>query len=107
MQLLRLLICSVFATGLLATGACDRDPSSAWANGIYRDYRGLDGCGFLIELDKANDSVPSHFLEPINPGSFGVPVSDGLKIRVKYRLLRSASVCMKGQVAEITDIRRR
>lgn len=107
MQLLRLLICSVFATGLLATGACDRDPSSAWANGIYRDYRGLDGCVFLIELDKANDSVSSRFLEPINPGSFGVPVSDGLKIRVKYRLLRSASVCMKGQVAEITDIRRR
>ena len=107
MQLLRLLICSVFATGLLATGACDRDPSSAWANGIYRDYRGLDGCGFLIELDKANDSVPSRFLEPINPGSFGVTVSDGLKIRVKYRLLRSASVCMKGQVAEIKDIRRR
>lgn len=92
---------------LLATGACDRDPSSGWANGIYRDYRGLDGRGFLIELDKANDSVPSRFLEPINPGSFGVPASDGLNIRVKYRLLRSASVCMKGQVAEITDIRRR
>jgi hypothetical protein len=107
MKQLRLLFCTVFATGLLAIGACDRDQSSGWVNGIYRDYRGLDGCGFLIELDRANDSVPSRFLEPINPGSFGVPVSDGLKIRVKYRLLRSASVCMKGQVAEITDIRKR
>lgn len=107
MRRLRLLLSTALALGLLATGSCDRDQSSAWVNGVYRDYRGLDGCGFLIELEKSNDSVPSRFLEPINPGSFAVPVSDGLKIRVKYRLLRSASVCMKGQVAEITDIRKR
>lgn len=78
-----------------------------WVNGVYRDYRNLDGCGYLIELEKGNDSVPGRFLEPVNAGAFGVEAADGLKVRLKYRLLRSASVCMKGQVAEIAALRRR
>lgn len=107
MRRLRLLLSTVAAMGLLAAGGCDRDQPAGWVNGVYRDYRNLDGCGFLIELDASSDSVPGRFLEPVNPGSFGVPAGDGTKVRLKYRLLRSASVCMKGQVAEITDLRRR
>jgi hypothetical protein len=107
---MRALILSLYAglLGLLLSlAACEQESAAGWTEGVYRDYRNLDGCGFLIELEKGNDSVPGRFLEPVNAGSYGVEAAEGVKVRLKYRLLRSASVCMKGQVAEITALRRR
>ena len=66
--------------------------------GTVRDYTGLDGCGFVIELDYGP------ILEPVivdTPFVF----KDYQRVRLSYNELPDmASICMVGIIAEITCI---
>ena len=75
------------------------EPQECVHTGTVRDYTGLDGCHFIIELD----SGPK--LEPVRlPYSF--EFYDGQRVAVGYQpLLDAASICMVGILADITCIR--
>jgi len=64
--------------------------------GTVKDYTGLDGCGFIIELDNGTK------LQPINP-SF--PFINNQRIVLTYTPLSGiATICMAGQPAHINEI---
>jgi|JI102314A2RNA_FD_contig_41_2026374_length_975_multi_2_in_0_out_0_2 hypothetical protein len=64
----------------------------------FRDYRGLDGCIWVIELTDGTR------LEPINLGDFDIVPADGKKIDIAYTPVSYASICMVGEIVEITAI---
>ena len=65
----------------------------------FRDYRGLDGCIWVIELTDGTR------LEPINLGDFDIVPADGKKIDIAYTTAPSyLSICMAGEIVEITAI---
>lgn len=64
----------------------------------FRDYRGLDGCIWVIELSDGTR------LEPINLGDFDIVPTDGKKIEVAYTTAPYLSICMVGEMVEITAI---
>jgi hypothetical protein len=71
--------------------------------GTIRDFTGLDGCGLVIQLDNKT-------LEPINLSDFSSNVSliDGQKVWVKYQAVSGmASICMVGEIVEITGLEER
>lgn len=64
--------------------------------GTAKNYKGLDGCGFVIELDNGTK------LEPINP-SF--PFRDDQRVALAYTPLSDVvTTCMVGQPAKIDEI---
>lgn len=76
-----------------------------------RNLRGLDGCGFVLELDNGEK------LEPVyNYGFCGTPplpapviddvqFLDGKRVSIAYKELKDrGSICMVGKVVEITCI---
>jgi hypothetical protein len=91
----------------LATLQCDRPLAalgcgpSTTVSAVVRDLNGLDGCGFVLELPGANGPT---YLEPVNlPASFQ---ADGAKVQVSYRTVSDlASICMVGDIVDITAIK--
>jgi hypothetical protein len=77
-----------------------------------RDYRGLDGCGYVLEL---NDGT---ILESVSLIVCGPPPQsimtlddpllnyhiDGLKVLIDYENYAGGSVCMVGELVRITCI---
>jgi hypothetical protein len=76
-----------------------------------RDLTGLDGCGFVFELEDGTR------LEPLRIGYCGTPplpkeitndplynfvFVNGKKVKIGYERLESPSICMVGQVVKIT-----
>lgn len=68
-----------------------------------KDLTGLDGCGFVIELENGER------IEPINYDDFDVELKDGEKIWVSYHLtpFLIGSVCMVGDIVEIDCMTKR
>ncbi|MFO7656350.1 MAG: PKD domain-containing protein [Bacteroidales bacterium] len=67
--------------------------------GTVKDYTGLDGCGFLIELDNGTR------LEPILTDTTFI-FRDKQRVKVSYVERHDlASICMAGTIAEITCIK--
>lgn len=65
------------------------------------DMRGLDGCQFNIRLDKSGE-----MLEPTNLDSYPVFRINNKRVKLHYKELPNmASICMVGQVVEITCIK--
>lgn len=96
----RILSFSLFILLLLCIPACEGDqhPGLIESKGIVRDYTGLDGCGYIIELPDGER------LEPFYIDS-SVVLFDGQHILVKYSLLSDhASICMVGNPARIYSI---
>ncbi len=88
-------VCSVelkdFFTGANQPGECN-------LTGIVRDYTGLDGCKYLIELDDGTR------LEPILKDT-GFYFRDNQRVRLSYiERPDLMSICMAGIIAEITCI---
>ena len=66
--------------------------------GTVKDYTGLDGCSYIIELDIG---------EKIEPVLIDTPFvfRDNQRVKLSYReLTEGASICMVGKLAEITCI---
>lgn len=67
--------------------------------GIIRDYTGLDGCGFVIEL--TNGQV----LEPVSVDDSTFVFEDGKNIALSYHEETGyGSICMVGEIVHITCI---
>jgi len=75
------------------------EPQACIHTGTVRDYTGLDGCHFIIELDNGPKLEPVHLPYPFE-------FYDGQRVAVGYQpLLDAASICMVGILADITCIR--
>jgi hypothetical protein len=86
-------------------------PNACGTMATIRDLRGLDGCGFVLELDNGER------LEPVYDSGFcgtpplpapiieNVSFADGKRVSIAYKVLPDrASICMTGKIVEITCI---
>jgi len=97
-----IIICALLS--LIFLSSCTKDDSLI--KGTLKDYTGLDGCGWVIVLDKTeNDGTTK--LEPTNLGDFGVTMTDGQKVKLTYTDVNAASVCMVGKVVKLQSIQNR
>ena len=73
----------------------DRDcPGSV--KGVMHNYTGLDGCGWVIEI---NGSI----YEPTNINDFNANfLVEGKQVNVIYEEIQAASICMVGQTITIS-----
>jgi hypothetical protein len=80
-----------------------------------RDLTGLDGCGFVFELEDGRRLEPQHGLaycgtpplpkEVTENPLYGFDWADGKKVKIGYKKCTDCgSYCMTGQVVKITCI---
>jgi len=84
---------------VLSFGSCTsgkKVTASCAVEGILRDMTGLDGCGFLIELDNGTK------LNPVEYTVKSFNFEDGQRIRFAYEEVDMMNVCMAGQTVRIT-----
>jgi hypothetical protein len=90
----------LFFALLIALGACTSPKNSCDSTAekaTLEDFTGLDGCGYLIVLKDGTR------LEPINLNSQTVAPADGKKVWLTYTTAKNtASICMVGEIVEIT-----
>ena len=84
---------------VFAAGSC-KDTDDICPNGqtaTLKDLTGLDGCGFVIQLQDGT------LLEPINLNEFVTAPVDGQTVQVEYdTVLACISICMTGNMVQIT-----
>jgi hypothetical protein len=67
--------------------------------GTIKDFKGLDGCGFMIVLENGNK------LQPIKYSSENLEIKDGQKIKFSYKeITNQVGICMAGKMVEVTCI---
>ena len=83
--------------------ACAKNKCSDSVKGELKDLSGLDGCGFVIELENGNK------LEPLNLSDFNIALNDGKKVWISYHLTTNmiATACMVVDIIEIDSITNR
>lgn len=89
-----------------------KDPCSTSA--IVKDLTGLDGCGYVFELNDGTILEPS--FTPLFCGTpplpkevtedplYGFQFEDGKKVLISYEPVEGASICMAGQMVKVTCI---
>lgn len=108
---MKTLIITLFAVVLLS---CENESvGDCTVPATVRDLTGLDGCGFVLELEDGSR------LEPLRVFRCGTPplakeeaddpllnfeMHDGQKVRISYTETESPSICMVGPVVKITCI---
>ncbi|AYA35952.1 hypothetical protein D3Y59_02120 [Hymenobacter oligotrophus] len=65
-----------------------------------RDLKGLDGCGYVLELPDGKRLEPSGKLWQ------DLAKQDGAKVKVSYEPEPRASICMVGETVKVTCLRR-
>jgi hypothetical protein len=92
-----------FLFSILFFVACDDDKGGVQpdvSEGIVRDYTGLDGCGYIIEMDNGEK------LEPVEMTDTSFHFYDGQHVEVWYTELTDVgSFCMAGKIVRIDSIR--
>jgi hypothetical protein len=95
----------IFSISLIALLllACNKNKCADSVKAELKDLSGLDGCGFVIELENGNK------LEPLNLSDFDINLNDGKKVWVSYHLTTNmiATACMVGDIIEIDCITKR
>jgi hypothetical protein len=94
----------VVLLNLVLTG-CEDPLLSTKDDGVMKDLTGLDGCGWVIELD--SDAESPERLEPINLNDFDLEPVDGMKVKISYHESNSGSICMVGKIIELTKIKKK
>lgn len=92
----------IFTILLISFPSCEKvNPTGLGeVEGIVRDYTGLDGCGFIIEL------VNGDKLEPVEVVDTNFVFMDGQRVLVTYtELTNLSSICMVGIMVRIETIR--
>ncbi|MEN8122384.1 MAG: hypothetical protein ABFS35_18710 [Bacteroidota bacterium] len=83
--------------------SCDiyeMDKSNDFHTGILKNFTGLDGCGWIIQLSDSSK------LEPINLDEFKIDLEEGKKVEIKYHERNDlGSICMVGKIVEIDSIK--
>lgn len=78
------------------------DSTSTCDHGVEATLKilNLDGCNWVLELPDGKR------LEPLNIESFfnesNIPRTTGVKVKVEYRVTKSASICMVGETVTVT-----
>lgn len=99
---MKLRIHILFILTILIFQACGNvDPIlKGEVEGIVKDYTGLDGCGFIIELENGDK------LEPVRIADSNFVFHDGQKVIFTYTELKDVgSFCMVGKIVQIESIR--
>lgn len=95
-------ITPVLCAGLIALSlsSCNKNICSDSVKAELKDLTGLDGCGFVIELENGDR------LEPLNLSDFDIDLKDGRRVWVSYHLTENfiGSLCMVGDLVEIDCI---
>jgi hypothetical protein len=69
---------------------------------VLRDSSGLDGCGFLLQLNLGDEF---RTLEPINLSDFDIQPVDGLEVCGEFIVRPDlASICQVGEIVELTSL---
>ena len=106
---------------LLAVSACQEDDLAAECTTLatVRDLTGLDGCGWVLELEDGKRLEPYLPIigycgtPPLDPETeaamkrnsvwYDAHPQDGMKVRIAYEVLPDqVSTCMVGPVVEVT-----
>ena len=83
--------------------SCKKPFFASKDEGILKDFSGLAGCGWVIELDSSSDEMIR--FELTNLSDFDIEPRDGMSVKFKYRELDQASNCMIGSKIELTRIK--
>jgi len=67
-------------------------------SGTLRDYTGLDGCTWVIQMPDGS------LLEPVNLGEFNIALTDNAPIVFTCDTVPLGSICMVGPVIQITSV---
>ena len=103
MQILMRSYITVVSAILLFTLACNDKvaPGDIYQTGTIRDYTGLDGCTFIIELDSGEK------LEPVNLNDFLESPKDGQTVKITFKPEpQMASICMVGTIVSIQSLKK-
>jgi hypothetical protein len=84
---------------------------------IVRDMRGLDGCGWVFELNDGTRLIPQMIMfcgtpplpkEMTEDPLYQFEYTDGKQVLINYEIIPDiATVCMRGEFAKITCISER
>lgn len=94
----------------------DDDAQQCSTVATIKDFTGLDGCGFVLELEDGSFIQPQLLLRCGTPpvvedaGILLVDVThfelvDGMRVKISYEETGDMSICMVGPVVKITCIR--
>ncbi len=92
----------LFTVVLFSFYSCEKEIPTGLGEveGIVRNYTGLDGCGFIIELLNGDK------LEPVEVVDTNFVFMDGQRVAVTYtELTNRSSICMVGIMVRIETIR--
>jgi len=103
-----------FIVGFTFVQCNDDDKSSCSTSATVRDLTGLDGCGFVLELEDGTRLEPRVLLpfcgtppipkEITEDPLYGFEFVDGKRVKISYEETGDMSICMVGPVVKITCI---
>lgn len=92
---------------------CDDDHKSCSTFATVRDLTGLDGCGFVFELENGTRLEPVRILlcgtpplpkEVLEDPLYDFEFVDGKQVKIAYEKTDGISACMVGPTVKITCI---
>lgn len=91
-----------FTIILIGLGSCKKEEKCPdGVKGTFKNLTGLDGCGWVIELE--DKSV----IEPSNLSEFIISPEEGKPIWLSYESAALASICMVGEIVVVKCITER
>lgn len=86
----------LFSLVALVASCSTHDACSGSVHVKMRNLTGLDGCGWVLQL---NDNS---YLEAQNLNEFEIEFVEGKELHVKYEEVDGGSICMVGKIVKIT-----
>lgn len=105
------LLISLNSCELLSTHV-DEDEVTCNTFATIKDKRGIDGCGFILQLDNGdklepvsdnNSQVDTQSTGP-QPSWNGITLKDGKRVKIRYQEVSRATICMMGKPVRLTCI---
>ncbi|MBI3221071.1 MAG: hypothetical protein HYZ44_16270 [Bacteroidetes bacterium] len=99
---------------LVIVSACSKEKittSNCSVEATVRDLTGLDGCGYVFELNDGKKLEPQILMYcgtmPLSPEVTNDPLYnfqfvDGKRVKISYEQVEGASICMVGPMVKIT-----
>jgi hypothetical protein len=106
------LILLLVLLSMVVLTSCDESQPECSVPAVIRDLRGLDGCGFVFELQDGSRLEPQQVFrcgtpplaEMTDDPLADFPMVDGKNVLIGYEEINSASICMVGKTVKITCI---
>ncbi len=101
-----------FTLAMCSEENIEKDEKACSTRATIKDLTGLDGCGFVFELEDGTTLLPYRVFycgtPPFAPNPepdplYNFELVDGMKVMIDYEIMNDiASTCMAGPVAKIT-----